>query len=427
MTELRGTLLLLALIGPVSSWAEQSSVEASIEKKSAWTGEAVPLTIKLFSPGPFDGTPAFDIPQLPLTAIIKTSGSPVVQSEEIDGDSWFSQQYEFVIYTQREGEIVLPSFQVRFEGKKTFTGDAEPMQGNTSELRFQSKRPPGTRELGFVVAVSALEISQQWNPDSDSPIKAGDVIERKISRHADGTTAMMFSPIDPAAPEGIQVYPSDPVVQDDTERGESQAERVDTIKYQFPRGGTFELPDITLTWWDTKNSSLQRQTLAGRSVEVVAAPPVAAVPTSSWRGRLSWIFIPIAAMGILGWLIRKPVVAAISRWHAVRNNPERLAARRLGSACQSNDAPAAYMAWMDWQLAMEASDPTWQTRLPVALAKEFRSQCDVLTGELYASHKAESRWDGPAFIEVFKRVCHALTQPAGSQGAPPALPKLNPT
>ena len=61
---------------------------------------------------------------------------------------------------------------------------------------------------------------------------------------------MMFPPIPIETPAGVRSYSSDPIVQDFTERGDSRAERHETIKYQFERGGKFQLPDLAVIWWD---------------------------------------------------------------------------------------------------------------------------------------------------------------------------------
>ena len=187
----RATVLFLVipfLVGPPNASAFDA-VRAELEKDSAWTGEAVPLVLTLYSPGPFDGTAAFDWPDLPRTAFVRLGG-PVVGSEEIDGESYITQRHEITVYTQRTGEIVIPPFPVRFSGKKTFTSDPEPVEATTAELRFESKRPPGTESMGVVISATEMEIRQSWNPQPDAieQITAGDVIERTIFRTAQGTT-----------------------------------------------------------------------------------------------------------------------------------------------------------------------------------------------------------------------------------------------
>ena len=154
-------VLLLVACPSVSAAAEV--VRAELGKDTAWTGEAVPLIVTLYSPGPFSGTPAFDLPELPLTVFVK-SGNPLVGTEQVDGESYFTQRHEFALYTQRVGEIVVPAFSVRFAGKKTFTSAPEPVEGLTAELRFRSRRPPGTDNLGVVVAAKDMEATQSWKP-----------------------------------------------------------------------------------------------------------------------------------------------------------------------------------------------------------------------------------------------------------------------
>ena len=246
-------LFSLLLLPTLSSAFEP--VRAEIGKETAWTGEAIPLIITLYSPGPFSGTAAFDLPELPRTAFVKT-GSPLVGSEEVDDESYLTQRHEFTLFTQRSGEIIIPTFRVRFSGKKTFTSDPEPMEGFTPELRFQSRRPPGTEKLGEVVTATEMKVTQTWKPDAIDTLTAGDVIERTIRRRAAGTTAMMLPPVASDAPEFVRVYMADPIVQDQTQRFQSTDERNDTIKYQFERAGTFQLPGVSLSWWDVQASEL---------------------------------------------------------------------------------------------------------------------------------------------------------------------------
>ncbi len=72
-------LLIFTNLFSASSLAVEQ-VRAQLGKESAWAGEAVPLIITLYSPGPFSGTASFELPDLPRTAIV-TGGRPIVGSE----------------------------------------------------------------------------------------------------------------------------------------------------------------------------------------------------------------------------------------------------------------------------------------------------------------------------------------------------------
>ncbi len=421
-------LFIISLSMP-SNLAAAETVRAEIKKSSAWTGEAVPLIITLYSPGPFSGTAAFDLPDKPRTAFVN-GGSPVVSSEEVDGESYFTQRHELTIYTQLTGEVLIPSFRVRFAGKKTFTSDPEPMEGMTPDLRFESKRPPGTESMGLVVCATDMEVQQTWNPESIVNINAGDVVERTIKRTAAGTTAMMLPVIPADAPDGTQVYAGTPEVEDQQDRGDLKAVRIDTMKYQFQRAGTFDLPELDFDWWDPQQKKLQRHSLPGRTVTVSAPSEAGVLPTESNSGT-SWfgVFAIVSLVLLVGlaWCFRKPIRALIEKSQAHHNRPEAIAIRKLRAACQSNDASSAYSALMSWatltRSRFERDDV--DSCFDSAVFRGLREQWQVLSRHLFAAERETTVWQGEPLWTAFSRL--SRRQKRGT-GHPPraVLAQLNP-
>ena len=397
-------------------------VKAEIKQESAWTGQPVLLIVTLYSPGPFSGTASFSLPELPRTAILKES-SPVVGSETIDGESWFTQRHELTIFTQQVGEIVLPAFEIRFAGKKTFTSDAEPMQGKTPELRFQSKRPPGTDQMDFVVAAEEIQFSQQWLPADQDSVAAGDVIQRTVTRNAEGTVSMMLTPIEQPAMEGIRIYQSDPVVTDKSNRGESTAQRIDIIKYQFQRGGAFELPGREFIWWDTNAEELKVAKLPGLSVSVAAPPPTADESSMATNqppnpNLFRWLVLSlVAAVG--GAFIARQL---LTKWQAYRSHPETMARQRLKSACGSNNTADAYAAMVAWKQAA-GCEAFPKTPHGSSLQTEF----ERLAARLFAKQADDSPWSGQSLWSRFHQVRSEMARGQKEITAPSDLPQLNPT
>lgn len=397
-------------------------VKAELQQKSAWTGQPVLMIVTLYSPGPFSGTASFSLPELPRTAILKES-SPVVGSETIDGESWFTQRHELTIFTQQVGEIVLPPFEIRFSGKKTFTSDAEPMEGKTPELRFQSKRPPGTEQMNFVVAAEEIQFSQQWLPADPDSVAAGDVIQRTVTRNAMGTVSMMLTPIEQPAISGIRIYQPDPVVSDNSNRGESTAKRVDTIKYQFQRGGTFELPGQEFIWWDTNADELKVATLPGLSVSM-AAPAIKADESPRATSQLPdprllrWftlMVIAVSGAALIAWQL-------LPKWQAYRSRPETIARQRLNSACASNDAAGAYAAMVAWKQAVgcDGFPPT-----PNGIS--LQGEVDRLAERQFGEQTDDSPWSGESLWRSFNQVRREMARSEPETNVRPALPQLNPT
>jgi hypothetical protein len=392
-------------------------------------GQAVPLIVTLYSPGPFSGTAAFDLPELSQTVFVK-SGSPQVGSEEVDEESYLTQRHEFRLYTQRSGEIVIPAFRVRFSGKKTFTSDPEPMAGTTPELRFTSKRPPGTESMGIVVSATAMEIQQTWNPSQESEIKAGDVILRTIVRNAEGTTAMMLPPVPRAAPDGVHVYSGSPDVLDKVERGDATATRTDTIKYQFLQSGRFTLPELTFVWWDPEQEKLQSESVAGLEINVAdasVATQQADEAQSSWSSIWMAALIGLIMFSSLAWLVHKPVGRWIAAWRANQHRPEAVATRNLRAACTANDASAAYAALIAWFTARQTADG--KERLERLLRMEeqrpLREHWQTLSKHLFASESTTVTWEGKPLWTAFSQMRRQSNR-ASPTSQSSALPALNP-
>lgn len=423
-------VLLFAVCLSVSAAAEV--VSAKLGEDEVWTGQAVPLIVTLYSPGPFSGTASFDFPELPRTTFVRL-GNPLVGNEKIGDASYFTQRHEFAIYTQRAGEIVIPAFGVRFAGKKTFLSAAEPVEGFTQELSFRSTRPPGTEKLGVVVVARNMELSQTWQPDAIGHVQAGDVIARTISRRATGTTAMMFPPVAIETPAGVRSYATGPIVQDSSERSTSLAMRSETIKYQFERAGTFQLPDISVAWWDPDTRELKRESLPGRLVdvqnEVLIAETLAPTPSSFWPFVLGSLTI-----GMSAWLIAKSVTTLLSVQQTRRSDPEVAAASRLLRACRANVATEAYAAVLQWNRAVAGrlgvTSPS--ERLPPDAAAEFNDEWNVLSRYVFGDSNSSSAWSGRRLSKVFVHVRRSLGQHrwgggVGKATADVELPTLNPT
>jgi len=417
------TILLCALLGlfRVSLLTAQEPVRAELGEESVWMGQAVPLLVTLYSPGPFSGTAAFKLPKIPRTIVMK-AGTPLVGSEDIDGASYFTQQHEFTIYTQQTGEVVIPAFRVRFSGKKTFTSEPESMEGATPELRFESRRPPGIEDLGVIVSATELAITQSWNPETAESIRAGDIVERMITQRASGTAAMMIAPVTSAAPSDVRVYLADPIVKDQNQRGEAIAERIDTIKYQFQQAGTYQLPDMSFVWWDVQSSELKRATVPGSTFTVEG--PRAAAESTSAHPEARWLL----AILVIGLLALWPVKKLLSAWRSRHHRPEEIAARRLLAACHANAPSEAYTALMQWQRSVGGSqqDSDLKALPSVDDAPSIEAEQAALARYLFGGESPQGAWSGQKLAAAFAQTRRRLRLTDRRHRGARSLPQLNP-
>lgn len=421
-----GSLLVAALAVPASA---MEPVAAVLEQKEVWAGEPVLIVVTLYSPGPFSGTASFDLPELPSTAILR-SGRPLVGSETIDGETWLTQRHELRVVTQQTGDITIPAFLIRFEGKPDYTSPPEPIQGQTPTLGFRSRRPPGVPSNEPVLAATQLRVRQTWTPDGeDLQLQAGDVLQRDVLLEAAGTTAMMIPPIVSAAPEHVRVYESDPVVQDATARGQSDSTRRDFLRYQFEQPGTYQLPAVEIVWWDYQQEELMTETLEGRSV-TVTGEFTATVESPEEEDDMfsSRTAVTVLLVVIVAGLLIRPARRVLDELQRYWNAPEAAAGRRVLAACRAGDPAAAYDAVVTWnrltQSSAVASSNSAADRDSVN--RDYQRECHVLAARLYSGGYDASEWNGDALKNAFaakRKQHHHLRQQAQTDSD---LPPLNP-
>jgi hypothetical protein len=391
--------------------AEVEPVAVRVPQATAWIGQRVPFYVELRAPGSFEGTAAFDLPQLPGTLLMKV-GNPVVSSQDFEGRSWFVQTHEFALFSQKSGLFDVPPFPVRFASREGFTGPARDTQAQAPAWKVEIRRPPGTESIGFLITTQSLDVTETWEPQP-GPAQVGAVFKRTIVQRAPHVSGMALAPAPGAAPEGIRVYAEQPEVKDQTERGEFLGERLDTITYLLQKPGALTLPAFTYVWWNPKKEVLERKTLPSVTFEVT---PLAAATGKVDAPRLiwPWLFAMVSAVGLGAWQRRRLWARTRQGWK-VLNPPDRVAARRLFRACRRHDAAAAESAWATWRNMQGASFQP---------GPELQSALVGLERRLFGPAQSVS-WHGEALARAFGDTITAIKARKVREPAS-ALPLLNP-
>lgn len=404
--------IILAVLG-FAVRAEVAPVSVRTPDAKAWVGQRVPFYVELRATGSFAGVANFDLPQLPGTIIMKI-GNPIVSSQEIEGQSWFVQTHEFVLFSQKPGRLDMPAFAVRFSSHDGFTGPVKDQQLKAPSWSIEIERPPGSEKIGFLITTETLDVKETWDPHPD-PVQVGAIFKRTIVQRAPEVSGMALAPAPTTAPDGVRVYSGDAETKDRIDRGTLLGERRDTLTYLLTKPGTLSLPALAYVWWNPKTQTLQSKTLPAVTFDVAPAP-VARTPDST-----------VAADHLWPWLLAAVLAAGVAAWQWPRlvrwgrqackklNPPDRVASRRLLRACRHNDAVAAEAAWTAWRNTQDAAfqpDP------------KLRSAILELQRCLFGPTPAES-WQGDALARAFSENL-ASARAVRRHEASSVLPQLNP-
>jgi hypothetical protein len=232
-------------------------------------GQRVPITVELLTTF-FSGAPVFQLPSLPQAILMQIEDRPVLSTEEIDGATYNVQQHELALFGLQPRVYEVPPFTVRFASAPRFGDPPVEHRFTTQPMRVEVRLPPGAENLPGLISTRELHVTQTWQPEPKKSARLGDAFTRTITLTAPDVPAMVFPPSPLARGEGLTVYPQQPIVQDQVERGTFTGQRTQTVTYVCERPGSVTLPALAIPWWDVTQQKLMQATLPALTLQVVA-------------------------------------------------------------------------------------------------------------------------------------------------------------
>lgn len=404
---------ILWLFLAVQANAAVEPVTLRLPNPSGWAGQRIPFIVELRASGSFAGTATFELPQLAGALAVKI-GSPVLGSEDIDGESWMVQSHEFALFVQRPGLFAIPPFTVHFSHHQGYTGPITEVQTLTPGAKVEIKQPPGMAPSGFFLTTESLTVHETWEP-KPGPVQVGAMLKRTITQKAVNVSGMLLASAPINGSEGLRIYPGTVETEDHIDRGDLVGERIESLTYLFTLPGTQTLPALTYTWWNPKTQQVQSTTLDALTIAVTPAPATGASSArSNPLSRILWI-LGAAILCSVATLYRKKLMQWARRAQTRFLPPEEMIRNRLLAACNRNDAQGAEAVLFAW-LRLKGADFQPDSALQEAVLKLHR--------HLYGSATTAS-WKGEQLKRAMEKL--PISRNAGSPHMPQsALPALNP-
>jgi hypothetical protein len=274
-----------------------------------------------------------------------------------------------------------------------------------------------------------VRLNELWAPD-DATARVGEPVSRTVSLWVSGQTSGQLPELLPAAVPDLKVYADQPQMKDDTRDDAINAVRQEKAALVAEAAGTFEIPAVTLPWWNTATDTLEFARLPSRPLQILAAPgtpepstaalpapapAAAATPVAGRRQQVAaapadWLrwrgWFPVACVALLGWamtvvVLRRRNAPVTPAGDATSPAPVALAqardavlkAARTGVA---NDTAAALLDWarLVWPDSPPLSLGELARRLPAPLAREIANL------EATRHARTPTAWRGEALREA---------------------------
>lgn len=423
-------------------------VEVEVDNKTPVVQQQVLVTQRLLFLRDFQ-------PQATLTQPEITQGKGSLQQLGKDksgtlmrnGHNYRMLERRFALVPQQSGELTLG--RSRFEGLLIEPGynrfdpfgmDGKPVQRYSQPITLNVGAQPKQFAGAQWLPAKNITLNAHWQTPPDK-LKAGEPVTLTLAIMAEGLTAEQLPPLKVDAPAGIKAYTNKPELRNQTSANGVVGVRNENWVILAPYNGSYQLPAITLDWWNVNTQKAEQakidavtlmvsggqaaptstQTQPPASTANQAAVPNAAAPSNNAQAapdneaeqQAQQFTLAKVAIGLLLvwlvlsglWLIwlwwrRAKVPVRASSQASPLPAPTVSALDKLEQACQQNDAPAAYKALQQWAEANLYLRPALMPHIRARVDSNFQAQLDQLEAAVYG--KPDTAWQGQGLWQAIQ-------------------------
>jgi len=422
---------------------DQHLLEMIVDEPRAYVQSQVIVTLRLLSATDLSAYQFGDISTEGLDVVIERLGDVRQYQTRIADRPYVVLEKRIALFPQQSGELTIPP--VLAEVQLSSRSQLDPFRRGGEIRRFRSQPlvievvpvPAGFSGDHWLPA-DRVELREHWSGDL-STLVAGEPVTRSLTLVADGLTAAQLPELELPAIDGIKQYPDQPELENSHDDDGISAQRVQKIALIPGAGGVYQLPEISVDWWNRATGKMETATIPARELQVAAAAsavtddksiapaqaPVPAVQVVAGNRFWLWMSLFLACGWILSvgywWFARRrarPLLSAASEPPSLGK-----ARRRLQQACANNEAVAARAALLDWGRALLAPRRVANLHeLSDLLGDALRREVEALNLSLYAG--GGTAWQGQSLWPLCQQLQKQAQNP--DPAASSELLTLNP-
>ena len=406
-------------VGAVLAQTDEAPiVRTEISEDSIAVGQPVVLRVTVLvptwlpSPAQF---PSFESPNM-IVRLPERATGPV--SEKINGETWSGVSRAYRIYPMVAGDFVLPGRSLRLTYADPDTTDPITKEIPLPVVAFTATVPEGAEDLDPLIVAEGLVLEQVFE-GPDGTLTEGEAVKRIVTARIEGTSGLFLPPlIVPIENDAVQGYASEPVLDETENRGVLSGQRSETATYVARYGGTLELPEITLSWFNTSSGQVEVTTLEAREF-AIDAPDKPREPLLTQR-QIVLLIAGLALIGGLIWMVARFAWPTLRTSMAVRKARHRAseahAAQQVQTAIKAHDLSRTASARIIWEARLPLASPPQDEAFTEALLEIGAAQ--------FRDRTATADWSkvNQAFVIARKARLEAARQNAKAT----ALSPLNP-
>ncbi|MGF1681656.1 BatD family protein [Photobacterium minamisatsumaniensis] len=260
----------------VKAWLGDSAKEGL---QTYAINEQIILNIEVSTPRWLTGGTRIGSIEMPDVIVKQRNTLATNYTERRNGQTWSIQHWEITLYPQASGQYRLPPIAV---GAQVSAPGGNNVRATlyTEPLSFMVNLPSVmlSDEVSWLAA-SDVSVQQDWTvmrgtdsrgvqDVSQTVLKVGDVVTRKVKVEGTDTLSVLIPPLIAPTLGDVQSYAQPDVLIDSQVRGKYISSREEEVTYVIQSGGEVTLSPIAMYWWNTKTKQLEVLQVEGRTFSV---------------------------------------------------------------------------------------------------------------------------------------------------------------
>lgn len=281
-----------------------------------------------------------------------------------------------------------------------------------------------------------LTLHQEWQPQP-SEFFVGEPITRTITLTAAGLGKAQLPQLVMNAPAGLKIYPDQAELHSSFTKERLISQKRQNFALVASRAGDYELPKMTIAWWNTVTNQYQQAILPAQTIKVKANPNAAQVATATntpaaienSTGRISesnsalvakpiiiekssnlqWLFLILWLLTAFAWMSHVWYLKRASKTSKQTVKSANNHYLELMAACKKNQAEQALNLILPWLNTLsQQQDNIEITTLSDAIAQVnnqlFTCAIEEIQQHLYGKKTSNDSWLGENLLKAIQQV-----------------------
>lgn len=259
---------------------KQALLEVTLSKGiSTYQGELQVLQVDILTPTWFSRAPQLPALKIPNVVVIQPHSFATNFTLKRGGQQFTAQRYEYWLYPQYAGLVVIPPFNVLAWP----AGSSHGQSLESLSIVFQTDVIPNAAINSLILVTDKVKLTETYHyPQGD--LLSGSGITRDVHVSSHNVPGSLFPDLysERLTSQKYGVYQSEPKLFDQSDREGFIGHRKEQYTYLLSESGEVTLPALNIRWWNATDNAWHVASLPAKTLQVLPSAGYSSAALDKW-------------------------------------------------------------------------------------------------------------------------------------------------